>query len=255
MVGERFSTGHQVTDGLLSGGYEPDIVTTIYGPSGSGKTNLCMVALIACVTQGKKAVFIDAEGGFSITRLGQILPEFKQYLDHILLLKPMNFEEQKKAFEKLKKIVEGTETNIGLIIIDSISMLYRLEKDKENDIANANRELSYQISLVTEIARKKNIPVLVTSQVYSSFEERDKVNLVGGDILKYGSKCLIEIEKYASGVRAAIIRKHRSEPEGKHALFRIVEKGIEAVDEKKGDKEIKRKEDGREKREEKEIVA
>ena len=247
MVGERFSTGHPVTDELLSGGYEHDIVTTIYGPSGSGKTNLCMVALIAGVTQGKKVVFVDAEGGFSITRLSQILPEFNQYLDQILLLKPLNFEEQKKAFEKLKKIVEGTETNIGLIIIDSISMLYRLEKDKENEVANANRELSYQISLVTEIARKKSIPVLVTSQVYSSFEERDKVNLVGGDILKYGSKCLIEIEKYASGVRAAIIRKHRSEPEGKHALFRIVEHGIETVHET--GKEAK------EKREEKEIAA
>ena len=88
MVGERFSTGHPVTDDLLSGGYEHDIVTTIYGPSGSGKTNLCMVALIGCITKGKKAVFIDAEGGFSITRLSQILPEFNQYLDQILLLKP-----------------------------------------------------------------------------------------------------------------------------------------------------------------------
>ncbi len=224
------STGHELLDKALGGGYESEVVTTLYGPSGSGKTNLCMVALVATVLNGKKVVFIDPEGGFSITRLSQILPDFKKYLDQVLLLKPMNFEEQKKSFEKLKRLVEANDTNIGIIIIDSISMLYRLEMGKENDFSNTNRELSAQIATLTEIARRKNIPVLVTSQVYSSFDERDRVNMVGGDILKYGSKCLIELEKYASGVRAAIIRKHRSQPEGKAALFRIVEQGIEAAE-------------------------
>jgi hypothetical protein len=43
---------------------------------------------------------------------------------------------------------------------------------------------------MTEIARKKKIPVLISNQVYADFEDKDKVNLVGGDLLKYGSKCL-----------------------------------------------------------------
>ena len=189
------STGHELLDKALGGGYESEVVTTLYGPSGSGKTNLCMVALVATVLNGKKVVFIDPEGGFSITRLSQILPDFKKYLDQVLLLKPMNFEEQKKSFEKLKRLVEANDTNIGIIIIDSISMLYRLEMGKENDFSNTNRELSAQIATLTEIARRKNIPVLVTSQVYSSFDERDRVNMVGGDILKYGSKCLYEINE------------------------------------------------------------
>ncbi len=224
---ERVSTGNMILDSLLDGGYESDVVTTIYGPSGSGKTNLCMLALVSCIQQGKKVIFIDCEGGFSVTRLGQMYPAFKAQLDNILLLKPMNFEEQKKAFEKLKTIVD---TNIGLIIIDSISMLYRLEVGKDNDIISTNRELGGQIAALTEITRKNNIPILVTSQVYSSFDVRDKVHLVGGDILKYGSKCLIELEKHASSIRSAVIRKHRSLPEGKSKRFRIVHEGIAGVD-------------------------
>jgi DNA repair protein RadB len=241
MALERVSAGNSILDNLLEGGYETDVVTTIYGPSGSGKTNMCMIALVSCIQQGKKVIFIDCEGGFSVARLGQIYPEFKQQLDSILLLKPMNFEDQKKAFEKLKTLVD---TNIGMIIIDSISMLYRLQVGKDNDVVSTNRELGAQIAALTGIARKKNIPVLITSQVYSSFDVRDKVNLVGGDILKYGSKCLLELEKHASSIRSVIIQKHRSLPEGKKKRFRIVHEGIVSIDqEEKKQKREEKQED------------
>ncbi len=240
MDGERHSTGDARLDNLLDGGYERDIVTTVYGPPGSGKTNLCLLTLVLCVKSGKKAIFIDSEGGFSITRFGQIFPAFKQHLDQVLLLKPMNFEQQKKVFDKLKRILQAKDTPIGLIIVDSMSMLYRLEMGKE-EVVHTNRELGSQLATLTEIARTKHVPVLVTSQVYSSFDERDRVNLVGGDILKYGSKCLIELEKYASGVRSAVIRKHRSLPEGRCVLFRIVEQGLEAVEEKEENKDMEKK--------------
>ena len=35
----KISSGIDFLDKLLEGGYDRDIVTTIYGPSGSGKTN------------------------------------------------------------------------------------------------------------------------------------------------------------------------------------------------------------------------
>jgi hypothetical protein len=38
------------------------------------------------------------------------------------------------------------------------------------------------------------------------------VNVVGGDILKYWSKCIIELQN-KGGKKKAIIRKHRSLPE------------------------------------------
>jgi len=67
---------------------------------------------------------------------------------------------------------------------------------------------------------------LVTNQVYSDFEEKNKVNLVGGDILKYGSKCLLELQKTPASNRKIIVRKHRSVPENRFRIFKIVEGGI-----------------------------
>ena len=78
---------------------------------------------------------------------------------------------------------------------------------------------------MNEIARKHNIPVILTNQVYSDFDTPDSVKMVGGDILRYSSKSLIELLKFKTK-RKAVVRKHRSLPENKEVLFEIVEKGF-----------------------------
>ena len=50
------------------------------------------------------------------------------------------------------------------------------------------------------------------------------VNLVGGDLLKYWSKCIIELED-ERGRKKAILKKHRSLPV-KELKFEITNKGI-----------------------------
>ena len=226
----RISTGAKVIDKLLDGGIEPDVITTVYGPAGSGKTNVCIFAS-AAMAEEKKVIYIDTEGGFSVERLKQISSDYRKSLKNIVFLKPINFQEQKKAFDKLKKLVDGT---IGLIVIDSIAMLYRLEIGKSENIYDTNRELGRQICDLTEIARKKNIPVLITNQVYSMFDEREKVNMVGGDILKYGSKCLIELQKTPHNKRRAILKKHRSIGEEKAVMFQITSKELIEIKESRG---------------------
>ena len=84
-----------------------------------------------------------------------------------------------------------------------------------------NSELVRQIKILAEIARKQDIPILVTTQVYKWENEK---NMVGGDILKYWSKCLIELEN-EKGRRVIYLRKHRSLPE-KEMIFQIVNDGI-----------------------------
>ena len=71
--------------------------------------------------------------------------------------------------------------------------------------------------------------MLIANQVYSNFEEKDRVNMVGGDILKYGSKCLLEVQIIADGGRRLILKKHRSLPEESSIEFRICDAGIETV--------------------------
>ena len=225
---QRISSGSYAINKLLNGGYEKDIVTMIYGPSGSGKTNLCILAMVEQLKKNKKVIYIDSEGGFSIDRFLQIGKK-ERLLDDVFFLRPTTFNEQMNMFKKLKEFVkQDANRNIGLIIVDTISTLYRLEFGKKNNI-DISRELRLQISYLNEISRKINIPIIVTAQVYSDFES-EGVKPVGGNLIKSGSKCIIELKVHKINeidtIREAILRKHRSLPE-KSIFFKITNDGIE----------------------------
>jgi DNA repair protein RadB len=220
---ERVATGSSVLDELLEGGYERDAVTTIYGPAGAGKTTMALLAAIETAKRGKKTIFVDTEGGFSVARLKQLTTNHKKAFNSIIFLNPTDFEQQHKSIEKLRKIVNS---KIGLIVIDTISMLYRLERSiGEESSHEFNHKLGVEIEALTEIARKKRIPVIVANQVYTSLEN-NRISVVGGDIIRYGSKCLIELQSLHRNKRKAILRKHRSIAGEKEAYFEIVEEGF-----------------------------
>ena len=86
----KIPTGSKILDAMLDGGYEKDIITTIYGPAGSGKTVLCLLCSTSIARTGKKVVYVDSEGGFSLERLKQIAlhtsQDYKKILDNIVFL-------------------------------------------------------------------------------------------------------------------------------------------------------------------------
>ena len=220
----KVSAGSYDLNRWLHGGYESDIITVIYGSPGSGKTNFCLLAAVSQAKKGQKVLFIDSEGGFSVERIQQIAQSnTEEVLKNIILLKPTNFEEQAEAFTQLSKYVKK---NLGLIVVDGMTILYRLafalaRQKNEAEVQKINTELVREMQLLSEIARKNNVCVLATNQVYN-WEEEQK--MVAGDIMKYWGKCLIELNN-RNGKRTAYLVKHRSLPE-KDFSFYITNDGI-----------------------------
>lgn len=209
-------------DWLLEGGYEQDVLTCLYGPPGAGKTNFLLLTMANSeALDGKRIVYIDTEGNFSLSRFQQLTDDTEAIMKRTTFLKPTTFEEQRKSFDKLRRIVND---KVGAIMLDSAAMLYRLELGKSKEVYSVNRELGLQLSYLTEIARKKSIPVLVTNQIYTDIDE-ERTKMVGGDILRYASKCLIELQRKGER-RIAVLRKHRSLPE-KSTEFAITDTGVE----------------------------
>ena len=237
MSKNKISTGSFDFNKWLYGGWEKDVITMIAGPPGSGKTNFVMLAACSQAKKNNKVIFIDTEGGFSVERVKQIVGEnSEEVLKNILLLKPANFEEQKKSFDDLLGQVK--QGHVSLIVVDGMASLYRLElgeavnSEDEDEIREVNRKVAGQMRVLSEISRKQEIPIIITNQVYSGFLSEEewkegkerKVNLVGGDLLQYWSKCIIELKKDGRK-RKAVILKHRSLPE-KEMSFEIKDKGI-----------------------------
>ncbi|MCD6590787.1 MAG: DNA repair and recombination protein RadB [Candidatus Aenigmarchaeota archaeon] len=204
----------------LMKGVEKGAITNFYGPPGVGKTNLCMLSAIECIKNGGKVFYIDTEGGFSIERLNQIVNN-ESILKNIIIAGPKDFEEQGKLIRSLEK-----RHDIDMIVLDSAVALYRLEcADPTKETLDANKELSIQLSVLSNIARKRNIPVIITAHTFK--RENGENYIIGGYTIKYWSKSIVFLEHTGRmSERKATIVKHRSIPEGKSVKFMIVNEGV-----------------------------
>ena len=207
----------------------PKTITQLYGPAASGKTNICLLAAVEEAKKGNKVVFIDTEGSFSKERITQLAGnDLKTVLSNIILAEPNDFDEQKIAINKLEEL--AGEGKASLIIIDSLVSLYRLEMGG-GDAYALNREMGKLLAKLVKIGKKYNIPILVSNQVYSSFEKGDaesKITPVGRDLLRYWTKVIIALRKDES-CRVAVLERHKFKKEGGSVSFTINNHGIHAT--------------------------
>ncbi len=225
MKPDRISTGSQALDDLLGGGLERRTITQIYGEPASGKSTLCLMAAVACLRSGNSVVYIDTEG-FSVERFAQIAGENAgAFADRLYLFEPIDFAQQGSMIADTEGLLKKNgHAPAGLLVMDSATALYRTELDLGRE---ALRKLSHHVIKLLGLAKKYDIPVLITNQIYMDVE-RDRVSGLGGTALEHLSKAIIRLEKKDS-VRRAMLRKHRSRPEGLTFDFVITEDGIRTV--------------------------
>lgn len=211
--------GCQSLDDLLGGGIESGIITKVFGEAGSGKTNLCLQAARECVALGKRVAYIDAEG-VSVERIRQICVEqdYNNVLCNVLFFSPTSFDSQETMIHDAIDLKD-----IGLIVVDTITMFYRL--NQENDQEGAIRSFIRQMTNLQVAAREKNLFVLLAEQVYTNKD--GEVKPFTNRETEHIAKTILKLERKGVGMREATIIKHRSQPEGKKALFRISAVGLE----------------------------
>ncbi|HID71865.1 MAG TPA: DNA repair and recombination protein RadB [Thermoplasmata archaeon] len=216
---EKISTSVPSIDTLLEGGIEKGIVTEVYGVAGSGKTNFMLQLAAQVLKKGERIVIIDTEG-LSYTRMRQIFGEnYQEYLRQIRINRPLSFEEQLKSVGNLKKLKD-----YSFVAVDSINMYMRMEYST-NESGTKEAFVRMLIALQT-LSRERNIPVLITSQVYSSGEE--EVLPFSGKSMEHIVKCILLLKKTGRiGERELVIKKHRSIQSEKKCKFLITEKGLQ----------------------------
>ncbi len=225
MKPDRVSTGNRPLDDLLGGGLERRTITQIYGEPASGKSTFCLMAAVASLRAGNSVIYIDTEG-FSVERFAQVAGgHAAEFADRLYLFEPIDFAQQGAMIADTEGLLRKKDgAPVDLLVMDSMTALYRTELDLGRETV---RRLSHHVIKLLGLAKKYDIPILITNQIYVDVE-RDRISGLGGTALEHISKAIVRLEKRDS-VRRAMLRKHRSRPEGISFDFVITEDGIRAV--------------------------
>lgn len=219
----RLPLGTASLDDLLDGGVESAALTEFYGEAGAGKTNWCLQLARNVARDGRKVVYIDTEG-VSTDRLRQIAgDDFKRVHQNILFFEPYSLRDQEQMVEKVSRL--ASTADVGLIVLDSATLHYRLGLGTGDDV-QGRRQLALQLQSLVAVARKRNVPVVITSQVYTNVD-REELEPVGGQLVRHIAKAVIRLEKLGPGRRRATVIKHRSIAESLTADFVITMRGLE----------------------------
>ncbi|WP_255148700.1 DNA repair and recombination protein RadB [Halorarius halobius] len=232
-MSEPIPTGCTAVDDLLGGGFEREAVTQVYGPPAAGKTNLALSAAVGVAAGGGTALYIDTEG-LSVDRFEQLASaraDEDQSVDDIasrvIISEAHDFAEQEEAVRDAAEFAE----QVDLIVLDSATGFYRLERTNESG-GEALRKVARQVTHLLSLARKEELAVVITNQVFSDPEsESERVRPLGGNTLTHWSATVVRLERFRGGNRRATLEKHRSLPAGEHARFRITDAGLESVEE------------------------
>lgn len=228
----NFEDNHKIPsnsslDVLLEGGFEKGVITQIFGAPSTGKSNVALALTVNVARTGRKAIYIDTEGGISIDRIKQIAgDDFARAANNIMVFEPTNFLEQTENLRAIDLWLRKNHEDVDLIVLDSAVALYRVDDMKSYKLS---KELRKQVQLLSSLARKYDIAVILTNQIYNQFDDEGNtfVKAVGGDIIEYISKVIIKLERAEdTNQRIATLKRHRSIPEGKQVTFSITSDGI-----------------------------
>jgi DNA repair protein RadB len=204
----KILTGASSLDKLLGGGLPSDSVSLVYGEAETGKSSLAIQCAVNCARAGLKSIFIDSDGTFSSRRLSQIAyHDYEEISPLIILITPSIFQEQVEALDHLEDYITK---KVGLLVVDTITSLYRVELGGQKETFELNRELNRQIAYLSEIATSHKVAALITSQVRSVFR-RDQVGVepVARRVLKFWSKVVLNLKPTSQGgIIKAVLEKH-----------------------------------------------
>lgn len=218
----HLAIGSTALDELLEGGLEGGAITLLFGEAGTGKTNICLQVSRNVALAGKKVVYIDTEG-VSLERLKQMAGDrYEDVMKNVLFFEPHSFDEQEKFVDKAVRLAESS-LEVGVIILDSATIHYRLTRNDEEK--GIRKSLSPQLAKLLGVARSKDVPILLTSQVYTDIE-KGSFEPLGGHVLLHNAKAIIRLDKVGSSSRRAVIIKHRHLEEGRRADFKLTKSGV-----------------------------
>jgi DNA repair protein RadB len=199
----------------------------VYGPPAAGKTNLALSAAIEVAAVGNAALYIDTEG-VSADRMEQIAAgrasgtdqTVDELASRLIVSEVHEYDEQAEAVQDAAEFASEVE----LIVLDSATGFYRLRRN-DDDGGETLRDVARQVTHLLSLARKHDLAVAFTNQVFTD-PDSDRPTALGGHTLNHWSGAIVRLDRFRGGNRRATLEKHRAKAAGDTAQFRITDEGL-----------------------------
>jgi len=207
---------------LLGGGFPAEGVSLVYGEAETGKTSLAVQCAVNCARRGIKSLFIDTDGTFSYERLSQIAEyDYEKISPLMIIMRPTTFQEQSRAIDQLEKVITN---KFGLIIVDTVTSLYRVELDDPQETYAANRELNRQLAVLTQIVKTCGVAALIISQVRSvPLGETIEIKPVATRVLNYWSEVVLDMKQTGQTRVIKVLREKHPKIKGTGFIYIKIE--------------------------------
>lgn len=231
----RITTGSKDLDELIGGGVETNAITEAYGKFSSGKSQIGF-QLSVNVQLPKKdggmegaTLFIDTEGTFRPERISSMAKaaglDPKKVLENIIVVRAMTTDQQILTAERADKLIQ--EKNIKLIVVDSMTSLFRAEFLGRGALGERQQKLNGHVHRLQTLADKHSLAIYITNQVMDNpgILFGDPTTPIGGNVLAHAATTRLYMRKSKEEKRIVRLVDSPSQPEGE-CVIKVTPDGI-----------------------------
>jgi RecA/RadA recombinase len=181
---------------------------SVYGDFGVGKTIFALQTIINTAKLGKTVMFIYTKKIFPSEKMNNLL-EFdslektSEVLNNILALQSGTFDDLRNIvvnldFLILNNIKKKKDYSLDLIVIDSLTDLYRIElnRDKKEKNLNLNFQLNLILASLQYIGETYGTNILVVNEISRISNNEQEIEFQsGGKVMDYWIKTSLKISR------------------------------------------------------------
>ncbi len=209
-------------------------IFSIWGDFGVGKTTFALQTAINTAKIGKRVIYIYTKPNFPSEKIHMIQKDSFKILDKIIFIQTTNFDELNNIvfnFEFLiLKYLNESNINFDLIVIDSLTNLYRIElnKDKKEKNYNLNYQLNQILANLFYINKTYGIEIMIINEISrKNFNDQIIEVQSGGKVMKYWVNFSIKITRTEKLNKRKLILTKDLEIELNNFTLNLTENGFE----------------------------
>ena len=177
-------------------------IFSVFGDFGVGKTTFALQTAMNSAKLGKFTIYVYTKPKFPSEKIILINKDYNDILDNILFIQTTNFNELNRIIFNFEFLIlnylNSNKPKLELIILDSITNLYRLElnKDKKEKNYNLNYQLNQMLANLTYLNELYGIEILVINEISRKALD-DQIIAVqsGGSVMKFWVNYNLKITK------------------------------------------------------------